>query len=500
MKLLRKLFPRKDVITASMAAVPWREDILEQVVESLLPQVDRLNIYLNEWNQIPEFLNHSKINAVMSQKEIGDLGARGKFYWCQNIRGYHLTVDDDILYPPDYVEQILFNLGRYPNAVVSYHGSILNYPVFKKRNNKLTHFVRDSPKDMKVTLIGTGVLAYDANKLAISFSKFKSNNWADGWFSLQVRNANFRCITIRHKKDWLKPLPTEGPDIWSMNREESRDQQINQWINEYKLWDEMTLFSERIRDRSLRWWVHRDEVQNKNVGGKISGQDFAKSLGIRVPAIYNVVSSPEEIPTFEKLGESFVIKPARGYSATNVFLMNNGVNLFDGKTWNRQEVIDEFSISKQSQSDSNKKIIIEELLIPWDGEKRIPYDYKFYMFGEKIAYCQIIDRRSSANTKLNKTWYVDSEFNIINKQIMVEYWLDDKQPAIMKPDCWNDLVSTAKVLGAAVNRFTRVDLYATNNGPVFGEFTPTPHGGRGFTKWADKWLGEMWEGVEGAGD
>ncbi len=120
------------------------------------------------------------------------------------------------------------------------------------------------------------------------------------------------------------------------------------------------------------------------------------------------------------------------------------------------------------------------------------------MFGEKVAYCQIIDRKSGANTKLNKTWYVDSEFNIIEKQIMVEYLQDDS--VIMKPDCWDDLVSAAKVLGSALNRFTRVDLYATNNGPVFGEFTPTPHGGRGFTTWADKWLEEMWKGIEGAGD
>ena len=243
-----------------------------------------------------------------------------------------------------------------------------------------------------------------------------------------------------------------------------------------------------------------DEVPNKTVGGKISGQDFAKSLGIRVPAIYDIVSSPQELPNFDELGGIFVIKPARGYSSTNVFVMSNGVNLLDGKTWNRQEVIDKFSNSKQSQSHSNQKIIIEELLIPWNEEARILHDYKFYMFGEKVAYCQIIDRISSANTKLNKTLYVDSEFNIIEKQIMVESWRDDGQPAIMKPDCWDDLVSAAKVLGGAVNRFTRVDLYATNNGPVFGEFTPTPHGGRGFTKWADKWLGEMWEGIEGAGD
>ena len=36
---------------------------------------------------------------------------------------------------------------------------------------------------------------------------------------------------------------------------------------------------------------------------------------------------------------------------------------------------------------------------------------------------------------------------------------------------------SAKKLGGAINKFTRVDLYATNRGVVFGEFTPTPYGG-----------------------
>lgn len=494
---LKSIFTKKKTITASMATVPWREKTLRQAIESLLPQVDCLNIYLNEWEEIPEFLNQPKINAVMSQSEAGDLGAKGKFYWCETVRDFHLTVDDDILYPDDYVQEILHGLSRYPKAVVSYHGSILNYPVFTKRNNKLTHFARDAPKDMEVALIGTGVLAYDANELAVDFSKFKSNYWADGWFSLQARNANFRCIVIRHKKDWLKPLPTEGLDIWSMNREESRDQQINQWINEYKLWDEMTLFSERIRDRNLRWWVHRDDVYLMNVGGKIPGANFVNNLGYNTPHTYHIASSLDEFPELEQFGKKFVVKLSQGYSSKNVFVMCEGINLLNGKPCSREEIIDQITPSFES-GDNNLKIIIEELLLSWGESERIPYDYKFYMFGEKMAYCHIIHRRSGSNTLLNQNWYVDIDFSPIENQIMVE--LLSEETLTEKPDCWDELVATAKDLAGNLNRFTRVDLFATKRGVVFGEFTPTPHGGRGFTKWADIWLGSMWDGVEGAGD
>jgi len=496
MKFYRKLFPGKKIITASMATVPWRAEALQQVVASLLPQVDRLNIYLNDWEEIPKFLDDPKINAVMSQNESGNLGAKGKFYWCENIHGYHLTVNDDILYPSNYVEEILHGLSRYSKCVVSYHGSILNYPVFKKRNIKLTHFVKNCRKDLNVTLVGTGVLAYDASQLDVKLDIFKSNYWADGWFSLQVRNAGFRSIVLRHKAEWLLPISTEGPDIWSLNRTKSSNNQIDEWINEYKLWDKMTLFSERIRDRNLRWWIHKDEVENKNVSDKLKGENYVKLLGFQTPHKYHIVTT-EDFPEFSQLENNFVVKPLQGCSAKNVFIMKNGVNLFDGNRWSRQKIIDELSKPTEIDNANEKIILIEEFLIPWDKSEQIPYDYKFYAFGENIAFCHIINRKS-VNTLLNRNWFVTLDFLPIGNQIMVELLHDETLPE--KPECWEDLVTAAKVIGGALNRFTRIDLFATDRGVVFGEFTPTPHGGRGFTKWADKWLGEMWVGVEGAGD
>lgn len=492
-KLFKKRLPKIRTITASMAAVPWREDLLQRVVESLLPQVDRLNIYLNEWKEIPGFLKHSKINAVMSQNEVGDLGDKGKFYWCEKITGFHLTVDDDILYPENYVEQLLHGLSRYPKSVVSYDGTILNYPEFKKRNNSGTNFSKRCRKDIRVALIGTGFLAYNADELQIRLDNFKSHYWADGWFSLQARKANFRCIVLRHKQDWLRSILKDSTDTLSMNRSESAHQEIDYWIEKYELWDHMTLFSERIRDRELRWWTHKDHVQNKNVGGKIKGAMFAASHGINTPQVYEIITGIENMPQFKQFGPNFVIKPDEGFSASNIFAMREGINLLDRKAWNRDEVIEVFSNAKDQTG--KEKIIIEELLMNWDNYDGLPYDFKFYMFGDKIAFCHIIKDRCKVNSSLSKNWYVDEEFIPIDKQVIAT--LAEDKSKIEMPDCWDELVSTAKTLGLSLNRFTRIDLYGTVNGVVFGEFTPTPHGGRGFTKWADKWLGNMWKGVDG---
>ena len=46
-----KIADIKKKVTASMAAMPEREQLLEKTVASLLPQIDKLNIYLNELGQ-----------------------------------------------------------------------------------------------------------------------------------------------------------------------------------------------------------------------------------------------------------------------------------------------------------------------------------------------------------------------------------------------------------------------------------------------------------------
>ena len=49
------------MIRAQIASLPDRVDSLKLTVESLLPQVDSLFVALNNYEAIPDFLNHDKI-------------------------------------------------------------------------------------------------------------------------------------------------------------------------------------------------------------------------------------------------------------------------------------------------------------------------------------------------------------------------------------------------------------------------------------------------------
>ena len=50
-----------DTIYANMATIPKRIPQLQIVVECILPQVDQLNIYLNNFEEVPWFLDNPKI-------------------------------------------------------------------------------------------------------------------------------------------------------------------------------------------------------------------------------------------------------------------------------------------------------------------------------------------------------------------------------------------------------------------------------------------------------
>jgi len=45
--------------------------------------------------------------------------------------------------------------------------------------------------------------------------------------------------------------------------------------------------------------------------------------------------------------------------------------------------------------------------------------------------------------------------------------------------------------------FMRIDFYTSREGFYFGEFTPTPEGGSGYSEDGDRFLGTYWNGEEG---
>ena len=114
-------------IVANLATYPPRRDALPRIVQAIVPQVDQLNIVLNEYDAVPEELaGLDGVNPILPEEDTKDVG---KFY--PPVSGdYTLLIDDDIIYPPDYVARTVarFEQIATPRAIGGYHTSTYRLP------------------------------------------------------------------------------------------------------------------------------------------------------------------------------------------------------------------------------------------------------------------------------------------------------------------------------------------------------------------------------------
>ncbi|HEX6960342.1 MAG TPA: glycosyltransferase family 2 protein, partial [Lacipirellula sp.] len=217
--LIRRRFPapslllpdpaqRDNFVTMSMASIPARESRLKQAVESILPQVDVLNVYLNGYSATPKWLDDERIHVIHSH-EYGDLRDNGKFFFLDALLpGYHFTIDDDIVYPPDYVPKLILKIEQYDRrAIVGVHGVILADPIVRFMEGRTVyHFKQATGRDAFVNLLGTGTTAYHTDTLKLSLDNFPHPGMADVWLAIAAKRQGVPMVAVQRPKQWLLPL------------------------------------------------------------------------------------------------------------------------------------------------------------------------------------------------------------------------------------------------------------------------------------------------------
>ena len=235
----------REPVMASLASIPSREGNLRRVVETLLPQVDRLNVYLNGYEVVPDFLDDRKIVIARSQ-DLGDRGDAGKFFWITRrgglgppgARGYHFTCDDDILYAPDHVQFMIQAIERYDRrAIVSLHGARLRFPVRSYyRDRVLFHCGAVIENDVVVHVGGTGVMAFHADTIRLREDDFSKPNMADIWMAVAARKQGVPIVVAAHGKERLEILPCEET-IYDRNGAPGADEHMTAPLQEWTPWE-----------------------------------------------------------------------------------------------------------------------------------------------------------------------------------------------------------------------------------------------------------------------
>jgi hypothetical protein len=201
-------------VTAAMATYPAREHIICDAIDSIISQVDKLYIYLNNYEKVPScILNHeffNKIDYILDPKS--NLRASAKFMWLDSVKGYHLTLDDDIIYPENYVAKLIeCSKNHDDEALIGVHGSIFNEKVSdaSKCRKEIFNFQESLDAEHKTHMIGSGTALF-SNKIAskINAQRLFDHPLAnDELLAIIMKELSIDSYAVPRGKLWLMGHP-----------------------------------------------------------------------------------------------------------------------------------------------------------------------------------------------------------------------------------------------------------------------------------------------------
>lgn len=197
-----------DAVVAGMAAIPSRATSMRAVVDRLLPQIDHLFVYLNNFPDIPAYLNHPQITVYRSQ-DFGDYRDNSKFFGLYQLTEpvYFFSVDDDIEYPEDYVARLVSRIERYGrHAAVGVHGSIYGASSIAFRDRAVVHFQQAMEFDLPVPVLGTGTFAFHSDTIRPESLKFAHVGMADLIVANLLREKGVPALSVERQENWLRPF------------------------------------------------------------------------------------------------------------------------------------------------------------------------------------------------------------------------------------------------------------------------------------------------------
>jgi len=194
-------------VIATMATYPKREKSLPTCVASLLPQVDLLYVWCNEYtpDNYPECLKHPKIVVRFGE----NLTDTGKFAFDNDFGPdpvYHFACDDDLVYPVDYVRRMVLAVeSAERKAIICVHGRLV--PA-----TKINHFYKDTicyhghrnlATNQPVHIPATCLTSYFTGTIRFGLELFKAPKMTDIWVGVHAKNCEVPVVCIAHKEGWI---------------------------------------------------------------------------------------------------------------------------------------------------------------------------------------------------------------------------------------------------------------------------------------------------------
>lgn len=172
-------------VVGNMATIPKRLKHLEQVLVAILPQVDQFNLYLNNFSDdfdifdaCPGIISYKKNIILTKSQEIGDRREHARFTKIKQYDSgwYFVCFDDDIIYPKNYVDKLVFTSTLYGDRVaLCVHGyslwdNLISFTSDTSRQSRYFHFKEALNSDSIVDVAGVGTFFAPAELIDTDFA------------------------------------------------------------------------------------------------------------------------------------------------------------------------------------------------------------------------------------------------------------------------------------------------------------------------------------------
>ena len=209
----------------TIATIPSRADSFAEVLPRLLPQVDRLFVYLDGFDAQPSVLEGQSKLVVFRAEQCGNLHASSRLLPLTflDTSSIFVVFDDDILYPADYVARLVEGLAaRGGRAIVGFHANCFRPPYQSYVRDRIClNFKERLEIDTEVDELGVGTCAFLSDVFLVDPRKFPHVNKDDIVLAIEAKRRGLPRIALRRSGGWLPRHPKpQVENLWARTVED----------------------------------------------------------------------------------------------------------------------------------------------------------------------------------------------------------------------------------------------------------------------------------------
>jgi hypothetical protein len=202
-------------VVGGMGSIPSRAGTLAQVIDTVLPQVDRLHLFLHGYTDIPPGVVRPGV-IVHRAPLAHPYRSGGKFFGLtqESQPCIYCSFDDDILYRDGHVARLRAALLRYGGrALVGIHATWFRRPPGSYLQRMRTrNFGSGLRADQLAVEIGTGTAAFVSSVLPIDPAAWPHGLMDDLMLAMEAEERGIPRIAVRRPAGSLIELARNQPD------------------------------------------------------------------------------------------------------------------------------------------------------------------------------------------------------------------------------------------------------------------------------------------------